>query len=157
MTLREKIISIAGKEVGYKESPQNSNLNKYGEWFGKNGVAWCGAFVSWVYAQAGYKWPKKMDTDKGIIWVPIVLIRAKQFPLVYKRTFDPKPGDLVIFDWQGDNIEDHIGIFARWIEKGKTFESYEGNTSAGNDSNGGKVMLRCRLVGKVKAFVNVID
>lgn len=155
--MRDKIIEIAKAEVGYKESPPGTNMNKYGLWFGKNGVAWCGAFVSWVYYQAGYRWPKKMDSDLGILWVPIVLIRAKQFPLIYKRTFEPLPGDLVIFDWNADKKEDHIGIFLQWIVKGKTFETIEGNTSKGNDSNGGAVMWRKdRKIEQVVSFVNVL-
>jgi len=44
----------------------------------------------------------------------------------------------------GDGRFDHTGIFVRWIEVGKTFESIEGNTAVGNDSNGGNVMLRTR-------------
>lgn len=154
--MRDKIIQIASAEVGYKETPAGSNLNKYGEWFGKNGVAWCGAFVSWVYAQAGYKWPKQMDSPKGIIWVPIVLIRARQYPTIYKRTFEPQAGDLVIFDWNADKKEDHIGIFVKWIVQGKTFETIEGNTSRGNDSNGGAVMRRERKIEHVVSFVNVL-
>ncbi len=156
--MRDKIISIAKAEVGYKESPAGSNKTKYGEWFGKNGVAWCGCFVSWVYFMAGYKWPKQMDTEKGIIWVPIVLIREKQFPLIYKRTFSPKPGDLIIFDWNADKKEDHIALFLCWIVEGKTFESIEGNTAKGNDSNGGQVQWRKdRKIEQVVSFVNVID
>lgn len=155
--MRNKIIEIAKAEVGYKETPTGSNLNKYGEWFGKNGVAWCGAFVSWVYFQAGYKWPKQMDSSKGIIWVPVVLIRARQFPQLYKRTFDPQPGDLIIFDWNADKKEDHIGIFVNWIIKGKTFTTIEGNTARGNDSNGGQVQQRERKIEHVVSFVNVID
>ena len=42
--MRDKIIEIASKEVGYKEKP--FNLTKFGEWFGWNGVAWCGIFVT---------------------------------------------------------------------------------------------------------------
>jgi hypothetical protein len=155
--MRDKIIEIAQAEVGYKEKPAGSNINKYGEWFGKNGVAWCGAFVSWVYFQAGYKWPKNMDSPKGIIWVPIVLIRARQFPQFYKRTFEPNPGDLIIFDWNADKKEDHIGIFLNWIIKDKTFATIEGNTARGNDSNGGQVQQRERKIEHVVSFVNVID
>jgi len=48
-----KIIEIASKEVGQGETPLNSNKSKYGKWFGFDGVAWCGMFVSWCYSQAG--------------------------------------------------------------------------------------------------------
>ena len=48
------IVETAIAEVGYTENPPNSNRTKYGEWFGFDGVPWCGMFVSWVYAKAGY-------------------------------------------------------------------------------------------------------
>jgi len=43
-----KIVRIASNEAGYVETPPNSNKTKYGQWFGFDGVAWCGMFVSWV-------------------------------------------------------------------------------------------------------------
>jgi len=52
-----KILEIASKEVGQGEVPLNSNKTKYGKWFGFDGVAWCGMFVSWCYAMAGTPLP----------------------------------------------------------------------------------------------------
>lgn len=49
-----RIIEIAEKEIGETELPKDSNLTKYGEWFGFDGVAWCGMFVSWCYYLAGF-------------------------------------------------------------------------------------------------------
>jgi hypothetical protein len=154
--MRDKIISIALAEVGYKESPSGSNMTKYGSWYGDNGKKWCAVFVSWVFAQAGFKWPKQLDSVKGFIWVPVILIRARQFPLMYTRTFDPQPGDIVVFDWNKDGEPDHVGIFKSWLVKGKTFECVEGNTSVGNQSNGGAVMLRSRKIADVAAFIQII-
>lgn len=155
--MRELILKLAFAEVGYKESPANSNMTKYGEWYGDNGKKWCAVFLSWVYAQAGFKWPKQLDSPKGFIWVPVILIRARQFPTLYVRTFDPLPGDIVVFDWNKDQEPDHVAVFVKWITKGKTFESVEGNTSKGNNSNGGQVMWRKdRKVEDVQAFIQVI-
>jgi len=61
----QNIIDIAFKEVGQTENPPNSNKTKYGKWFGLDGVAWCGIFVSWVYAQAGMYFPK-LDFPKDM-------------------------------------------------------------------------------------------
>ena len=52
-----KIVEIALKEVGYTETPKNTNKTKYGKWFGMDGLAWCGMFVSWCYDQAGQRLP----------------------------------------------------------------------------------------------------
>jgi len=52
-----KIVEIARAEIGTKESPKNSNKTKYGKWFGLDGLAWCGMFVSWCYAMRGKPLP----------------------------------------------------------------------------------------------------
>ena len=48
---RNDAVSIAYKQVGYKES--GDNLNAYGLEFGKNGVPWCVYFVDWCMKKAG--------------------------------------------------------------------------------------------------------
>jgi hypothetical protein len=155
--MRDQVLKIAMGEVGYKESPANSNLTKYGEWYGVNGKKWCALFISWVYDQAGFKWPKQLDSPKGFIWVPVIIYRSKQFPQLYTRTFDPLPGDIVVFDWEGDKEPDHVALFVKWIVKGKTFETIEGNTSKGNNSNGGQVQYRKdRSMANVLCFVQAI-
>lgn len=152
MTDRERIIEAAKAELGYKENPPNSNLNKFGEWYGMNGKAWCAMFVSWCYSKAGVKWPVRIDSDKGFAWCPTLYIRAKKNDWI---TLNPEAGDVVLFDWDGNKQADHTGIFAGWIQVGKTFRCYEGNTSPSNESNGGAVMLRDRKVSQVQAFVSI--
>ena len=55
-TVRE-LLDIARGELGYKETPANSNRTKYGAWYGLDGQPWCVMFVEWVFAQAGVKLP----------------------------------------------------------------------------------------------------
>ena len=49
----DKIIQTAAAEIGVTESPANSNLQKYGQAYGYNGVPWCVIFVWWVFNQSG--------------------------------------------------------------------------------------------------------
>ena len=152
---REKIVQIAAAENGYKEDPASSNKTKFGAWYGINGQPWCAMFVSWVYDQAGLPLGK-VDSPKGYHYCP----SAYNFWKANNRlTSSPQPGDIVLFDWTGDGKCDHTGIFVKWLQEGKTFQSWEGNTAVGDDSNGGVVMLRNRNKSSVKAFVNagVID
>lgn len=135
-----KIIEIASKEVGTTEVPKNSNKTKYGKWFLMDGYAWCGIFVSWCYAMAGTPLPK-IGFTKGYAGCQTAV---KYFLDNKKTTAFPEPGDIVFFDWNGDNRYDHTGLFVKWIEEGVVFETIEGNTAIGNDSNGGKVMVRRR-------------
>ena len=55
-TVRE-LLDIARGELGYKETPANSNRTKYGAWYGLDGQPWCVMFVEWVFAQASVKLP----------------------------------------------------------------------------------------------------
>lgn len=147
---RQSIIDTAAAENGTKENPANSNKTKYGAWFGFDGAPWCAMFVSWVYDSAGHPLGN-VETPKGYKYCP----SGFNFWKANNRLTDnPKPGDIVLFDWNGDGTCEHTGIFIRWIEEGKTFASWEGNTSVNNDSDGGEVMLRTRKKSTVKAFVD---
>ena len=137
-----KIIEIAKKEVGYVELP--SNRTKYGQWFGLDGQPWCGIFVSWVYAQAGFAL-EKIGFSKGFAGCQTAV---KHFTDTKQVTLSPTEGDIVFFDWNGDGKHDHTGIFVRWIDA-NNFESIEGNTSLSNQSNGGQVMIRKRKKSNV--------
>jgi len=134
-----RIIEIAEKEIGYTEFPKNSNLTKYGEWFGFDGVAWCGMFVSWCYAMAGFGLGN-IGFKKGFAGCQTAVFHFKKTGEI---TEHPKSGDIVFFDWNNDGRYDHVGLFKRDLGNG-TFETIEGNTAVGNDSNGGQVMLRVR-------------
>lgn len=134
-----KIIDVATAEIGITEVPENSNKTKYGEWFGLNGVAWCGMFVSWVYAHSGYSLGN-IGYTKGFAGCQTAYVHYKNSGEIVHT---PKEGDIVLFDWNGDSRYDHTGIFVKDLGNGQ-FESIEGNTAMGNDSNGGKVMRRIR-------------
>jgi hypothetical protein len=146
-----EIVRVAEKEVGQGEKPLNSNKTKYGKWFGFDGVAWCGMFVSWCYATAGFALPK-IGFTKGFAGCQTAVAYFKKNNQI---TNTPGPGDIVFFDWNRDGRFDHTGIFVKWINNNE-FEAIEGNTAIGNDSNGGTVMRRKR--DKTKAnilFVNI--
>ena len=61
-----------------------------------------------------------------------------------RKVSEPEAGDVVFYDWNNDGRYDHTGLFIQWLNKGQKFQAVEGNTSIGNDSNGGKVMVRER-------------
>ena len=134
-----KVTEIASKEIGNIESPANSNKTKYGKWFGFDGVAWCGMFVSWCFAQAG-KPLGNIGFSKGFAGCQTAVAYFKGNN---KITSTPIEGDIVFFDWNKDGRYDHTGIFVKWLTE-TTFETIEGNTAVGNDSNGGIVMRRTR-------------
>jgi cell wall-associated NlpC family hydrolase len=139
----EKIIAIALQEVGNTENPPNSNHTKYGEWFGWQGVPWCAIFVSWCYDRA--------EVPLGNIGFSHGFAGCQSgfdhWTKSGEITQHPQPGDIVLFDWNGDKRFDHTGIYKRDLgvsKDGPIFESIEGNTSFSNNSNGGEVMVRQR-------------
>src|SRR3954464_12799599 len=111
---RQSILNIAQAEVGTTENPAGSNRTKYGVWYGLNGVPWCAIFVSWVYNKAGHALGK-IDTVKGYHYCP----SAYNFWKAQNRlTTTPQPGDIILFDWNGDGKCDHTGIFVQWLVPG---------------------------------------
>lgn len=147
-----KVIETALKEVGQTENPPQSNCIKYNTWFYNKEVkgkqyAWCGTFVSWCFAFSGLQLGV-IDYLKGFAGCPYAVKHINKWG---RLVTIPKEGDVVFFDWNGDGVFDHTGIFIKDLGKGM-FESIEGNTAIGNDSNGGSVMIRQRAY-KVAIFV----
>lgn len=145
---REGIINVASAEIGVSENPPNSNQVKYATWFGLPGRAWCGQFVSWVFAQAGLPLGT-IDYKKGFAGCQYATRNIKKWG---RLVTIPKTGDVVFYDWQGDGAFDHTGIFVKDLGKG-LFEAIEGNTAFGNDSNGGQVMRRADRKFKTAIFI----
>lgn len=151
MKIGEKIVKIAFAEVGTKEEPRNSNRQKYGAWFGFNGVAWCAIFVSWCYDQAGVTL-KGYGFKKGFAGCQsaAAIFRKKNEVITREQL---QVGDIILFDWNKDGRFDHVGIFNGWANKERTIAfTIEGNTSATNQSNGGEVQSRQRDTTKISCL-----
>jgi len=146
--LQHNVFTLALHEVGTTEMPFGSNMQKYGAWYGMNGVAWCAEFVSWCYSHSG--------RELKFAYVPYMVNAARAGQQGLRTTGDPVQGDIVCFDWEGNGVADHTGLFDRWISRSAgTFATIEGNTSLTNQSNGGQVMRRERSTWMVAAFIKV--
>ena len=106
-------------------------------WYGLDGQPWCMMFIQWVFAQAGASalLPARTASCGA-------LMRAAKAAGMWV-TGNYQPGDVVIYDFPGGAATDHCGIVVTPLTNG--IRSIEGNTAAGNDSNGGEVMERTRL------------
>lgn len=144
------ILDIAQKEVGTVESPANSNRQKYGEWFGWNGVAWCSIFMSWLYWRVGSPIPP-IQTSKGCAYVPTMVTHAISTGQWRPRgTYTPKPGDMIVF--QFTTRPDHIGIVKAVLPDGRIW-TIEGNTNATGSRTGGgvwEVYRSTRILGFIE-------
>ena len=137
----EKVLSIARTELGVKESPANSNKQKYGKWYGLDGYAWCMMFVQWCFAQAGMPLPYKTASCSAMLdWY------QKNRPQSVKKA--PEPGDIIIYNFGHTGIVESVGS--------GTITAIEGNTSpgaSGSQSNGGMVCRRTRKTSLVTAYI----
>ena len=131
------ILAVAAREIGYHESA--GKRNKYGEWYGLDGVAWCMEFVQWVYHEAGFDLPFKTASCGELLrWY-----RVNQPECITK---EPVPGCIVIFDFPKTKYTtDHTGLFVKC--DGYKITTIDGNTSGGNDANGGWVQQKSRTLG----------
>lgn len=112
------VVQIAQSQIG------NIGGRPYWSWYGFNSrVEWCACFVSWVMNEAGLiedgTVPKFAYCPTGIQWF-------KQHDQWQGRQYAPAPGDIIFFDWQNDNISDHVGIVEK-VENGTVY-TIEGNS-----------------------------
>ena len=96
------IVEVAASQIG------NIGGEPYWSWYGFNGrVEWCACFVSWCANQCGYIEaeiiPKFAVVGTGIDWF-------KERHQWQKRGYQPKPGDIIFFDWEGNGYGSHVGI-----------------------------------------------
>lgn len=163
---RIRALEIAATQVGTKESPANSNSGvKVREYQAATtlkgtGWPWCAAFVNWCFLKAGKPLPLRSAS------VGYLLADARNRGYVVSK---PQRGDVVCFNFNGDNWPDHVGLVLRVLDA-RTIITIEGNTAVGNDANGGAVMQRTRNTARcafirypgtvtvtTKAKVKVID
>lgn len=137
----QQIIDIAAAEIGYTESPKNSNKTKYGKWYGLDGQPWCMMFVQWCFNEAGAPLPYKTASCSALErWY-----RANKPDAVHTT---PEPGDIVIYSFGHTGIVESV--------QGDSITAIEGNTSPdynGSQNNGGGVYRRVRKVKLATAFI----
>jgi peptidoglycan hydrolase-like protein with peptidoglycan-binding domain len=118
--LRESILKVAGSQIGTTEQGNNAGgAKKYQQFFGRGPEPWCADFVSWVMSMAG------RPTNSP--YCPTFVQQLKKQGR-WKGVKDPQPGDIVFFDWDGDNSPDHVGIL-KCVNADGSITTIEGNTS----------------------------
>jgi hypothetical protein len=142
MTANE-LIKAASADLGYMESPKNSNKTKFGKWFGLDGEPWGMQAVQYWCSKAGEALPYKTASCSGLLnWY------KKNKPESVFNT--PEPGDIVIYNFG------HTGIVE--AVSGNSITAIEGNTSAddkGSQDNGGGVYRRKRSKSLASGYIRV--
>lgn len=152
------VLSEARKWIGYSRWTDPEQGTVFGRfyaqlvgssYYGTNGVPYCAMFVSYVFNKAG-----AVCAGLPEAYCPYILNKARSAGKVLADKTKAQPGDVILFDWGGDGVCDHVGI----VEKncGSYVQTIEGNTSSGSSgsqSNGGGVYRRTRAWSTVRAVV----
>ena len=133
---REAIVSEAISHIGVKEGTvlHHKIIDRYNSrrplprgYAVKYTDAWCATFISYLAIVMGYT-----DIIPVECGCPQMITLAKQMGIwVEDDSYVPKPGDIVLYDWQdsgaGDNTgtADHIGLVEKVV--GNTETVIEGN------------------------------
>lgn len=142
----EAVIAVARSDLGYTEFPPNSNMTKYGEWYGMNGQPWCVMAIAYWFNKADESaafFGGRKTASCGI------LLRWYQAMGQTVPVEDVQPGDIVILNFSGTKDTQHCGIVEA---KGNGYiTTFEGNTGTGNEANGGMVCRKTRYPSQIVA------
>jgi surface antigen len=137
MTTATRMLNIARSQIGYRA--QSGNRNKFGRWYGMDGVSWCDEFISWCAVQAGAR-----DIVGKAAYTPA---HADWFQKMGRWGHTPRRGAIVFYNWPDRVFRiQHVGIVESVRSDGRIV-TIEGNTSSGfggSQSNGGGVFRRVR-------------
>lgn len=150
MSAAKNVLYCARQWIGYSRWDDPEPGTVFGRWyaklvddsyFGESGIPYCAMFVSYCLNWAGFE-------AAGLpgAYVPWILSANSDAGRLVANE-DAQPGDLVMFDWQGDGVADHIGIVEENHPDEGWMQTIEGNTSpgsGGSQSNGGGVYRRAR-------------
>lgn len=139
MSMRTNVIKIARSQLGFREPTGD---DKYIRWYNATNktnfaldASWCAMFASWVLREASVPeslLPNFASCSVALEW-------AKKKKIWYSRLTNhvPKAGELILFDWNTDGRQDHVGIVETVTANQIT--TIEGNTG---DSVGRKTYSR---------------
>lgn len=155
MSAAKNVLYCARQWIGYSRWDDPEPGTVFGRWyadlvgdsyFGESGVPYCAIFASYCLNWAGVKAAGLPGS-----YVPWILSANSDAGRLVANE-DAQPGDLVMFDWQGDGVADHIGIVEENHADEGWMQTIEGNTSSGSggsQSNGGGVYRRARNYGSI--------
>ena len=155
MPTANDVLYCAQQWIGYSRWTDPEEGTVFGRWYaektgdsyyGASGVPYCAMFASYCLDWAGVSAPGMPGA-----YVPWILDAGyENGTMVYNE--DAQPGDLVMFDWGGDGVADHIGIVEENHPDEGWMQTIEGNTSSGtsgSQSNGGGVYRRARSYSSI--------
>ena len=110
------LIAIARTQLGYTESKVNfvieggakRGYSRYGHWYGTPHADWCTMFIGFCLEYAGI--PKEDYPAYGGCSQYMNYFQRAGAWVEDETTYTPRPGDLVFFNWHGQQNPEHAGI-----------------------------------------------
>lgn len=122
MSVLDDIARLFEEQVGVRERPNNDviyNTDYYGAQVNGAQYPWCAAFIWDVFRMAGHS--SLFIGGEKSAYCPYIEGWAKKNGQWVTSGY--RKGDLVLFDWDGDGVADHIGFVLDWSgSKGTTIE-----------------------------------
>ena len=125
------------------------NDRYYGKHVTGNSYPWCCAFVWCIFEECGAS--DLFYDGKKTAYCPTVHQWGREKGIIVP-TSEGQYGDIVLFDWNGDGVADHIGFIISRNGNG-TYETVEGNTATYNYTNGGYVLKMTRYYSSIIAII----
>ena len=131
MSKIDDVLYVASSQLGYCADDDPEPGSKFGRWMAElldedwlagpsSEIWWCCIFVSWCLNQAGVECPGFPSYNTNIV------IRHAG-DAILDNIYDAQPGDVIIFDWDGNGVTDHVGIVE--ANHGSWLQTIEGNVS----------------------------
>lgn len=152
MPTAKQIIDKALSFVGTYDGGNNNvvfNTHFYGASVSGSAYPWCCAFVWDIFRMCGAS--QLFNGGQKTAYCPTVLNWGRNSGLTVDKS-QGKYGDIVLFDWDGDGIADHIGLIIAKNADG-SYTTVEGNTANSNYSNGGYVLKMTRYCNSILAII----
>lgn len=155
MGYREKVVSAARSQIGICE-PSGDDV--YLKWFNQAtgstlpmNAAWCAAFTTWCLRKASVP----TSVFGNFAQCSVALSWAKSKKIWYSRVTGhrPKPGELILFDWDGDGKADHIGIVVSSTVNNVT--TIEGNTKGGATVDGVREKVYSATSRYISGYIDI--
>lgn len=149
----QAVIDLAMADLGYTEYPPDSNMTKYGEAYGMNGVPWC-VESQWYWFNKAGEGAAFFGGGKTASCGTLLRWYREQGQTV--AVSEVQTGDIVILNFSGTRDTEHCGLA---LGVNSTNDNYintiEGNTTPGEEktkqANGGCVALKHRHRSQIVA------
>ncbi len=143
--VRERIVDIAVHEIGVREASCHNDGKRVEEYLAYTGLgkghAWCAAFVSWCYGQAGLAVPRNA-------WSPALFPMARRYTAQQINQGTVRQADLFAIYSSSLQRINHVGIVRK--KEGNWIVTVEGNVD-------NRVLCKRRPLATIYTFSNWLD